>query len=223
MSTVYERLQYLRDRARSLDTDIQRLNGPTERERLQKRVAMLEGRTSAIAMELYAEAKQGLSECEGEISKLEGELSEVKTEITRLENDPTDHINEQVGIMVTQFFKYVDNHFDGLAFEIESKFRINDCNPKFVKYNFRPESVSISTEDTQRVIAEEKDNYFSSELTGCNNERCSTWTPPTTPWYKDFLEKFYQALKDKLVEMNTHKETFKITFHEDYTFTLGLI
>lgn len=223
MSAVYEQLQYLRFRANSLDIDIQRLNGPTERERLQKRVAMLEGRTSAKAMELYAEAKQELSECEGEISKLEGELSEVKTEITRLENDPTDHINEQVELMSNQFAKYVQKNYDTLAYDIETKFSINYCDPKCVEYSIKPKPIAISTEFRQFVIAEEKDNYFSSELTGVNHERCSTVNPPTTPWYKDFLERFYQALKEKIEEKNCYKDTFKITFHEDYTFTLGLI
>ena len=217
-----EHLRKLREEVKSLEKELHSLEDPEgTREYWVSRVEILSSKVSKKGKELLEDARKKLGECEENIKSVKNELSSKNEEINRLENDPTDHIEEQAEQMVRAYYEYVRRNYDKLAYDIETIFCIDDCDPNHLDYNFLPKSITICTKN-HKVIAEEDDRYFSEELTGYVEERSFGMTLEPTDWYKEFLEKFYDALKKKLVDNNPFHETFKITFSEDYKFTLEL-
>ncbi len=220
--SVSERLNELLDKRNDLKQELWDLDNPAgKKQKLFARVDKLANKQSDRAKDLYEAAKEELTKCEERIAKLEKDLDTTVAEINRLENDPTDHIEEQTSLMVTKFYEFVKENYGTLSYNITSTYHIKNCDPKFVNYESCPMLVSIVSESGS-FFAQEKDRYFSRELTGYVNDRCYTVTPPTTPWYRDFLNAFYKRLREKLVEDNPFKETFMITF-ENYEFTLELV
>lgn len=221
--SVIERLKALRNKKTVLERELDELVNPKTgaRKILDKRVKKLSEKTSEKGRALYEAAVKELGECDNKIACFTRELEETNAELEKMENDPTEHIEEQVSRMVAAFYEYVKEHFDELADSIETRYKIGDCNPDHVEYRFSPAPVTIFTENLG-FIAREEDRYFSRELTGYVDDICYTITPPTTSWYRDYLNAFHKKLKEKLVQDNPYKDTFKVTFKK-YEFTLELV
>lgn len=238
--TVLEQLEHYRERVKSLQNDLdsseeKRKSLSKERASLAERVECLSEKQSDKAKELHSSACADLAKNEEQIRaitekiySLNKDINSVNDLIHELENNPTLHIEEQTAKMADEFFKYVKEHFEELAYDISTPFLITNCDwhdPHYDEHDV-PEVIGIDSK-TNQWIAKECDRYFSYRLTGYYDKSRSAydsmvWFDVPTEWYRNYLEEFSKALRRNLRARNPFKDTFTLKFN-GIRFTLELV
>ena len=222
--TVKEQLAYQKNRRTELQTNLADIKSRldelyAEKEGFEKKIKILETRTSALAKELLEDSKREIRRLERSIAEVQGEANTIKqflekteSNISEMEEHTTLYIQEQVKRMIAEVFNYIQNHSKKIGLDIKRTFQIKDGENL---------SKTIGVFDGETQVTVTKDFYFTGDCYLRNAlDPHANFTK--TLWYSEYCKDFQKAFNKMLKESWPYNSTFKLTINGT-TFTLELV